>query len=390
MGKGLTIPLSLDPREWLRGIKVVERSLEDFEGSIEEVEDAGKKLGRKLEDVFDEAARDARQAGDKMERGLADGLDADSGNLRSVAGNLGGELADELAENWGEAVRSGDYASAFRETLSQLGQIGGALGGPAGAAIGAGAALALTVAFDTFMDTEGKERIKATTKALFDAANNAEDAYASGFEAAKAAREGYVAGFSEDEGLVTALGVDDLDAAWREVARRVEESGLPVETVTGAILGQRDAVDQVNGAIDGNQVAQKEVNAAMEQAVTDGAKPLYDQSVTTLGVLGDQETAMRDLLGYSEESITAQAEAAIALETQAYYAARTTENLKDAAAAGRGNADAATLAADEAARQARGLETARDRAASLAYWLDQASRIDVRVAGAGSAGGITT
>ena len=68
MSKGLTIPLSLDPRDWIQGIKVVERSLDGMEDDLDDVEDASGIMGRKLEDAFD----DARRAADKTGRSVND------------------------------------------------------------------------------------------------------------------------------------------------------------------------------------------------------------------------------------------------------------------------------------------------------------------------------
>ena len=104
MSKGLTIPLSLDPRDWIQGIKVVERSLDGMEDDLDDVEDASVIMGRKLEDAFD----DARRAADKTGRSVNDAE-------RDVDG-LTDEVSDS-AKEFGSAFR-GDPVEALEEVQS--------------------------------------------------------------------------------------------------------------------------------------------------------------------------------------------------------------------------------------------------------------------------------
>ncbi len=131
-GKGLTIPLSLDPREWLRGIKVVERSLEGMEDDLDEVERAGDKLERALEDNFKDAARAAERAGRDMDDGLQKGFS------QTGFGVVAAEAGDEFVQSFGEAVRAGDPSEAIYETVTNAAQIAGAAFPGAGTIIGLG------------------------------------------------------------------------------------------------------------------------------------------------------------------------------------------------------------------------------------------------------------
>lgn len=108
-GKGLVIPLSLDPRQWITGIKTVERTLEDTEDSLEDVEDAGRDLGRKLEDAFDDAAR-----------GLKD-VDRQADRTEDSIGDIE-EEAGQSAKEFGAAFR-GDPVEALEEVQSYLAEI---------------------------------------------------------------------------------------------------------------------------------------------------------------------------------------------------------------------------------------------------------------------------
>ena len=378
-GKGLTIPLSLDPREWVRGIKVVERSLESMEDELDEVERAGDKLERALEDNFKDAARDAERAGRDMNDGLERGLDADSGNLKTAAGSLAGEVVDEFVENWGEAVRSGDYAGAVRETLSQLGQIGGAIGGPAGAAIGGAAALALTVGFDKFMDTEGKARVKETTDSLF---SDVEGAELSGAEAGAAFARGYVEAVSIPGQVQAALGLDSAAEAGAAVMRIAQETGLAYETVQQVIIGNEDALAEVEG---------------QQAAVTEEANRAYKEHLRMKGVnveLSGQEFEKYQLLSDQAEAMGG------ILGTGGRVNTQNVENLRVQRLSTRAiaNARLEALGVRDVLGQwkepnfgplAGQLATGARSAEDIVYWLTQASQIDVRVSGLTGSGGTT-
>ena len=135
MSKGLTIPLSLDPRDWIQGIKVVERTLDGMEDDLDDVEDAAGTLGRKLEDAFD----DARTSADKAGRSVDD--------VGDELGDVENE-ANQSAKEFGSAFR-GDPVEALEEVQSYLAEIvSQKLPGFAGAAaaVAGGAALGLVVA----------------------------------------------------------------------------------------------------------------------------------------------------------------------------------------------------------------------------------------------------
>ena len=68
-------------------------------------------------------------------------------------------------------------------------------------------------------------------------------------QAAEAFRRGYVEVGEVGARLAEALGVENVGDAWIEVGRLAGESALDVETVSSAVLGNRDALDLVQLAL---------------------------------------------------------------------------------------------------------------------------------------------
>lgn len=409
MGKGLTIPLSLDPREWLRGIKVVERSLEDFEGSIEEVEDAGQQLGRKLEDVFDDAARDARQAGDKigdnLSGGMAGGVDTGfRGKINKTSlGIVGAEIADEFVSSWGEAIRAGNPAEAIYETLTNAGQVLAAALPGAGTVVGMGIA---TVTGIVQGIREEEQRIRdSITNAIGGASQEVIEAqgYTNATAYVDAVNEVLGAEATKQATLMDLYNVDTFVEALAKAKQEADSVGVASLAVQNIYAGTTDEVESTIGyleqqkaqtekniadletrlalSVDGGaaeQVLKQELekeNAELQGLIDAGGTRLA-QIQTDAGLVEDMATQTRLGADYMNDSAVSAGDLGVNLGTAA-------RNMPDASLM----ADRIAASAANAERIADGLSTAADRAATLRYWLDQASRIDVRVAGAGSQGG---
>ncbi len=135
MARKIEIPLSVNPRDLVRGLKVSERAFDDLEDSIEDVT----REGDDLSDEFRDLARSADRAGDKMERSF-DGVDRELGDIE--------DEANQSAKEFGSAFR-GDPVEALEEVQSYLAEIISVkLPGFAGAAaaVAGGAALGAVVA----------------------------------------------------------------------------------------------------------------------------------------------------------------------------------------------------------------------------------------------------
>lgn len=358
MARGVQIGLTLNPREFLRSLKRVELATEDVadefrdierkgDAAFDDVERSAEDAADDIERAFTNVRRDVEDEFDRMERAarsadIAPDIEGDvrkaASGAKGAVGALLGEVADELTESWGEAVRSGDYGDAIRETFSNLAQVGGAVFGPIGAVGGAAASFLLTGIYDRLTDTESKERVAALAGQLFDGAADREEAYNSGFEAATALREGFIAASQQDETLVSALGVDTVQEAWVEVGNLAAASGLPISTVVAAINGQEAAIAAVTTAIEGNQTAYSNILDEQGEVFTSD-RARWQELENQKDALDNQINPLREILGYGQDTATANEEAATALENSTRASFETSENLRDAAAASRGTAD---------------------------------------------------
>lgn len=301
MARGLVIPLTADIRKFIRGMRLsadaVEEIGEEFDDIERKSDDAADDMVRNYERAFDRLERAADQA--DLDLDVSKGIKDAGGSAKVAAGALAGEVVDEFVENWGEAVRSGDYAGAVRETLSQLGSIGGAVGGPVGALIGGAVALGLTTAFDAAL--RDSQRVREAMENIFDQVTAAE---LGGKKAAAAFRRGFVDEASIDEQIVEATGADSLVAAWEEVGRIAAQTGLSQTVVTQALLGQKDAVKEVQGALKG-------VNTELDgvQVTAETVNGLYGETLTVqsqqVSELKNQRGELEGLLGTAEGQLQA-------------------------------------------------------------------------------------
>jgi hypothetical protein len=229
----------------------------------------------------------------------------ESRGFRSALGILAGEAFQEFTTAWGEAVRAGDPGEAIRELFSNLALVGGAAFGPVGAVGGGVASFFLTNLYDTITGREAQEKLTAAVNSLFDDVEGASEL--TGAQAAQAFMRGFVSEGQVGAQVQEALGTETVAEAWAEVGRIVETTGLDIDTVTGAVLGQRDAVGEVRDA-------QGEVDTAIEATLgLQGEwftknREISDQYGEHADALGEQYGALGDLLGVGNLQIEANAE----------------------------------------------------------------------------------
>lgn len=347
MARGVQIALTLNPRDFIKGLKTIETDLDDVkdalddlgdteldldtdkaERGLEDIESAAQSAGEEVESelesgaeaaesAFANLAREAKSEIDEIETAarnadvtpdfdsIGEGIESTAGSAKQAVGILMGEIAEELTESWGEAVRSGDYGDAIRETFSNLAQIGGAAFGPVGAVGGAIGAVVLTGLYDKLTDSEAKARISEATGQLFDSVESAE---LSGAQAARAFTRGFVEEGEIGSQIQQALGTEDVASAWSEVGKIVGDTGLDAQTVTEALLGQPAALAEVQTALGNNKSAYEDILTEAQNLNLEGAEGLtYKQDEKK--VLDDQAAALSDLVGLSEEQVTANEEA---------------------------------------------------------------------------------
>lgn len=312
MSKGLQIPLSLNPRDWTRGLKIVSNDLDDLRRDLDRVEDAADDTGEGIEDAFTEAGRKAKKVMDDMAddarrsgRQVGDNIDAgiDEGVDRGAIGEVGAETAGEFVESWGEAIRSGDPASAVTETITNAAQIGGAAG-PVGAAIGLGVAAAGGLAMGWYQKMkEQQQNITDSVTVTFDAVNEAELA---GGKAAQAFARGFVNQEDAMESLQTALGAETWGEAVSTIDDMAQDTGIKVETITSALLGNSDALDAIRAGWedieDPTQVQEDAVNRILstgQARATQLAEQngLMDTQAGVMGAISDDMSETADKSG---------------------------------------------------------------------------------------------
>lgn len=181
-----------------------------------------------LQDV-DDAFKDSSRAADRWSRDVRDAADDAADGIRrekGTFGDVGREVGDEFSENIGEAFRSGDYVGALTETFTSLGPSLGKLGLGIGAAIGVGAAIVANIKAE-------QEQIRQMGRGIF-----------------QALQDGYMEQAEKENLLTEAFGTEDVDEAYRLLAKRAKALGVRTGdlfkeiTTGGRASTDLDAIEQ--------------------------------------------------------------------------------------------------------------------------------------------------
>lgn len=157
MAKGISINFLADVRDFLRGTKNVEDSLDDVADSLDDVAKEGDQSIEKLTDGFREAARAAKKSGDDV------GDSMKSGFRKAEDGAQ--EFKDEANSTAREAAASFDgsaesIADAFQEVAANAFAGFGPAGAAAGLAIAAGLGMAINaITQQNELSAEAKQRL---------------------------------------------------------------------------------------------------------------------------------------------------------------------------------------------------------------------------------------
>jgi hypothetical protein len=287
MARGIQIPFTLDVRQWRKGIRTVELDLDDLGDEFKDLERDADRALDDIEDSFERVGRAAKQAGDDASRGLKDGIEG--GGAARAGGVLAGEVFDEFIESWGEAVRSGDYGEAIRETFSNLGQIGGAAFGPAGAAGGAIAGLFLTGIYDRITAENRREgELQTAIRDIF--LGVTDEAAEAGGSSWVAYRDAVIAAARSDEAIAEALGVESFAEAIGVIEQVGKDLGQTWENdvilaLTDAGPAGEAAAQRVAAAWEESNGRISELEADLQAARDKGALDLQQQAQQAL----DQE-----------------------------------------------------------------------------------------------------
>jgi len=179
------MPIKIDflanVRDFIRGTKNVEESLDDVADSLDDVARDGDRATEKLEDSFRDLSRRARDT----TRDVDDLGDKGKTSFRKL-GDTGEEVSGELKQNLGETFSSfrGDLEDLPQIAQDVLGGLAGSFGGLAtsiGLAAGAAGIGLLIAAFQTLAEQEEarKERVGEWAGRYIEAAGQIKGALAS-------------------------------------------------------------------------------------------------------------------------------------------------------------------------------------------------------------------
>lgn len=115
--RGIEIPLTLNPAQLIRGLRVTETGFDDLADKVDELGRAGDQAADKLEDLADDGRRDMDRLADEVDdteqafRDFARGADASMDKVRRSADSAERGV-DDLTDEVGDSAR--EFGSAFR------------------------------------------------------------------------------------------------------------------------------------------------------------------------------------------------------------------------------------------------------------------------------------
>lgn len=305
MGKGISIGVASDTREFASGVKkgVIE-PLEDAADSLDDVQKAGDKAGDKLERAFKDAQgevsefkKDQARLATEMQKQSKKGADALASNTESGTSRAKAdleELGNEARQNAAETFSSFDgTAQGFADGIQ--GTMGGIVSslGPVGAALGAAAALGLGFLMAGLEDAnEETERLKGLAAEL-------------GQEYIETGRVGevsmeYLIGVVQELAAATGDGTDSLKGLKR-ISDRADDSLADLAQSAGMTEEQlRDLWRESNTLYESLRAQSREQDLSTE-AGQEAAQTLQEQA--------DGHRAYRDEIGKSIGVVVAAGEA---------------------------------------------------------------------------------
>lgn len=208
-----------ETRDFLRGADDIADAYTDMARDAERAADAG-----------EDAARDTARAWDRAADAMRRDVDGATRDIGGDVADTGREAGTEFAQNMGEAISSGDWSAVANDTAGGL-SASLLAAGPIGAV--AGAAVALGGIF--------LAQFQARAAQVKELASQTFDAY----------RDGLIEQAEKEQLLITMLGVDNIDEAYREIGRIARELGGTAADVQRELLTAGDAVTPLDDAVAG-------------------------------------------------------------------------------------------------------------------------------------------
>lgn len=286
--RDLVVRFVSDVREFVKGTDKIDDALRDTARDLDRVADAGEDSARDLARAYDRAA-------DQIKRDTRDA----TRSVRDDVADTGREAGTEFAQNMGESISTGDWSSVANDTA---GGLSAALltAGPVGAV--AGAAVALGGVFLAQFQARAAQ-VRELASATF-------DAY----------RDGLLEQAEREQLLITMLGVDNIDEAYREVGRIARELGGSAVDVQRELLSAGDAVTPLDDKV--GAILRKRDDLARGKGIGLIDKDQVDTATDYLRVL-DAAAESRRLAAESarvERDLTRQTAAAASTYASGAYA----------------------------------------------------------------------
>lgn len=275
MAKGISINFLADVRDFLKGTKNVEDSLDDVADSLDDVVKEGDQATGKLEDSFKELAKQAKKSGDD----IADGIGSGTKRGAQEAEDATQVLKKEAIANLSEVTSSFDgsitsLAQGIQGTLGGIVQDLGPLGIAAGALGAAGVGLLIKAYEDANEQVEAaKIRVAELGKLLIETGADGEipiRAIADNFKE-------------------IAVGSDDARRAFKTIKKEADDLGLSAGELATAYAGGEEAVKSQLKELD--KLLQKERDH--QQAVLEGTAEFDENSAKKITDIVAQQVELR-------------------------------------------------------------------------------------------------
>jgi hypothetical protein len=248
VGKGIEIDIAANTRDFQRGTKDVEKSLEQVADALDDVSKDAGKAGDKLGDGLSDGAKDASQSVERLEQSFKDVADASKRETKTAGTAMKdntkdattaaardlGELKDEAVQNASETFSSFDGSmTSFADGIQ--GTFGGIVSsmGPVGAAIGAAGAIGIGLMIAEF--EKGKEAEAEFRQRVSELAANLIEAGGDGAEGLKQIADG-----------IKSLALESEDGKKKliDVAKEADAAGVSVKGLAQAYAGNADALEE--------------------------------------------------------------------------------------------------------------------------------------------------
>lgn len=277
MAKGISINFLADVKDFLKGTKNVEDSLDDVSSSLDDVVKDGTKATDKLETGFRDLAKQAKASGSDIQHGIGGGVqggveeaDIHLNSFKKSAKEAGKAAAGSMDGTMGGVLETLKVAGS--ELFANLGPGAAVAAATAGTALGL---IGLKIAEDEAKAKAAEDRIRNMGLALIDAAD-----------------AGIPLSVVADNLRKIVTNADDAPKKLKDIEEQSKKTGASVEGLAMAYAGNTEAVDLM--AKHADEAYKRELKSLQDNA-KEGEQPWSDK-------LEKLQTQAVELRGVQEET----------------------------------------------------------------------------------------